>query len=98
MYTKKQAKCTPATCKTEFGARLTCRTSGHVNVRQEGSLMSQMNLSKRGGKALLAIAILVTTYAMAQQAPEPARVWWTPGEDRPVPATIEYPNELGRSG
>lgn len=53
---------------------------------------------RRPGVLVTALACLGSALALGQPEAEPARPWWTPGEDRPVPAAIEYPNALGRSG
>jgi len=52
--------------------------------------------------ALSALSALGSAVALAQPdaAPvaEPARPWWSPGEDRPLPAAVEYANAAGRFG
>jgi len=56
-------------------------------------------LQRKFRKPIGALALMLAgAGALSQDAAEPARVWWTAGEDRPVPAMIEYPNALGRSG
>lgn len=60
--------------------------------------MSQSKIPNRASTWVLAFATLAAAGSFAQQVAEPARVWWAPGEDRPLPAFIEYANELGRGG
>lgn len=60
--------------------------------------MVQPKFRKPAGVLALALIALGGAAALAQQDAEPPRVWWSPGEDRPIPAAIEYPNALGRSG
>jgi hypothetical protein len=60
--------------------------------------MLKPQFRKPAGALALALASLAGAAALAQQDAEPPRVWWSPGEDRPIPASIEYPNALGRSG
>ncbi|HEY0963009.1 MAG TPA: hypothetical protein VGE69_11700 [Pseudomonadales bacterium] len=60
--------------------------------------MLKMTFRKHAAALAVALASLGGAVAVAQQADEPPRVWWSPGEDRPIPAAIEYPNALGRSG
>ncbi len=60
--------------------------------------MSILKIRLPASAWLLAFACTGSAGALGQEAAEPARPWWTPGEDRPIPATIEYPNALGRSG
>jgi hypothetical protein len=46
----------------------------------------------------LPLATLAFSGALLAQSVEPARPWWSPGEDTPLPAALEYANGWGRFG
>jgi hypothetical protein len=56
-------------------------------------------LRRVGGSFLLMLAGtgLVSAQALAP-LPEPARPWWAPGDDTPIPARIDYANAQGLFG
>jgi hypothetical protein len=52
-----------------------------------------------GGGILLALAGTgMVSAQVLSVVPEPVRPWWAPGEDKPLPANIDYANALGLFG
>lgn len=57
-----------------------------------------MNIKRASAPVIAAIA-LASAIAVMRPAPSAAAGaagWWAPGDGRPMPASIEYPNEFGR--